>query len=99
VRPSGDEPNLFSTSGIGRDFKSSFAAGFDPGFDSAALGFDSTDTVGCSVFIFINLFWLLNFRNLARYTLAFGWAPIAPAGKQFGTSRRATPIRLSAKRW
>jgi hypothetical protein len=38
VRPFGDEPNFFSTSARGSDFKSSFAVGFDLGFDSGALG-------------------------------------------------------------
>ena len=38
LRPSGDEPNFFSTSASGRDFKSSFASGFDPGFGFGALG-------------------------------------------------------------
>ena len=37
VRPSGDDPNFFSTFGKGRDFRSSFALGFDPGLESAAL--------------------------------------------------------------
>ena len=38
VRPSGDDANFFSTSANGRDLKSSFAWGFDPGLDSGALG-------------------------------------------------------------
>ena len=38
LRPSGDDPSFFSTSDRGRDFKSSFASGFDPGLDSGSLG-------------------------------------------------------------
>ena len=44
LRPFGDDPNFFSTSGMGRVFRSSFgsgALGLDPDFDSEALGFDS----------------------------------------------------------
>ena len=36
VRPSGDDPSRFSTSGTGRDFRSSFASGTGPGFDPGA---------------------------------------------------------------
>jgi hypothetical protein len=46
VRPSGDDPNFFSTSTIGSVFKSSFASGFDPGLDAGAVGFDSADALG-----------------------------------------------------
>ena len=41
VRPSGDAPNFFSTSGRGRDFKSSIALGDDPGFDMGASGWSA----------------------------------------------------------
>ena len=38
VRPSGDEPNFFSTSGRGRVCRSSFASGFESALDPGALG-------------------------------------------------------------
>ena len=38
VRPSGDDPSFFSTSARGSVFRSSFASGFEPGFDFGSLG-------------------------------------------------------------
>src|SRR5271154_2730121 len=50
VRPSADEPNFFSTSAQGRDFKSFFALGFDPGLDSGASGLPVLGSIVVSTF-------------------------------------------------
>src|ERR1039457_312529 len=41
-------------------------------------------------------FTVLNSQNRARYTFAPGGSAAPPVGTKSGTSRRATPIRLSA---
>jgi hypothetical protein len=53
VRPSGDDPNFFSTSAMGRVFKSSFASDSDVGFDSGGLGFESSVGLGLSALGFM----------------------------------------------
>ncbi len=75
LNPFGDDPNLFSTSGMGRDFRSSLGSGlgfasglgFDPGFVSAALGWSA---VACMMSIpsgFVMPRFLLNSLGLATY--------------------------------
>ncbi len=85
LRPSGDEPSFFSTSGMGRVFRSSVASGLDAGFplSFSAVGFMMPILVFC-------------FLAIERYTFASGGSAIPPGGKNSGTSRRATPMRLSA---